>query len=112
MFGIPQDSWKDYQTEDFKRIFDGQSSDISRLRAFNRLSYCVEHELFITQHPEQCSQEHNEKHVAMVRWLAKAVLWNDSKMDASEPASFNPILQKILIHIPISDDFSQKVFNI
>ncbi len=98
LFDTDRDSWRNYRTEDFQRILDGRSSGTARLRAFNRLSYCVGNELDFTRHPELSSLEYNEKHVATVRWLAKAVLWNDSTMDTSERTSFNHILLKILTH--------------
>ena len=119
LFDIASDThskaWKNYQVEDFKRIFDGQGSGIDRLKAFNRLSRSVESELIITRHPELCSIQYNEEHVATVRWLAKAVLWHDNTMNAGQSTSFNLILTKILRHAEddrkIYDNYLDRIYG-
>lgn len=98
LFNIPSHLWLNRGNEDFERILDRNGSGVERLHAFNRLSYCVEKELCFSWYPKRDSIKYNENLVSMVRWLAKAVLWNDSTMDAREHTSFNPILKKILNH--------------
>jgi hypothetical protein len=115
LFDIDSKLWITYQAEDFKRILDSKSSEMDRLKAFNRLSYSVENELIVTRHPERCSIECNKKHVATVGWLAKAVLWHNSTMDAGESTSFNFILLKILRHTEdgqkIYDNYLDRIYD-